>query len=120
MQDRTELLRILIAAGAKINAVTNRESSPLYDVITQLSVDKKGNKQDVLPLVSVLIQHGADTNFVSTNDDYGCFEYTEPLVIAAIKSSDSLVLQTILNAGGKLDNLKKCPLQACLDSPGNV
>ena len=112
IQDRTELLRVLIAAGAKINAVTNRTSSPLYDAITQLSVDKKGNKQDVLPLVSVLIQHGADTSFVCTSDDYG--------YIAAINFADSLVLQTILNAGGKLDNLKKCPLQACLESPGNV
>ena len=117
IQDRTELLRRLIAAGAKIN--TNEKYQPLYDVIVRLREDKEESKRDVLPLVCLLIQHGAEMNF-RVNGLCGVMAPREPLVIAAIKSVDSLVLQTILNAGVKVDNPERCPFHACFEPPGKI
>ena len=138
MTDRAELLRELISTGAVINSDMEEVSSPLYDVVSTLNVDKNDMKQDILPLVSMLLQNGADPNFVYNKKlDYikrmivlqqlGLHDSSvvvedvrQPLVVAAIKFSDSTVLQALIDAGVKLDHLEACPLTACMETKGKL
>ena len=136
MTDRTELVEFLLRTGAVINSDSNEKFSPLYDVITHLAEDKKGNRQNILPLVSVLIRHGFDPNYSSDkrrqnfntmvllghlglpfNPRFIDVEY-ENVAMAALKYADSEVLQTILDAGGKLENLQVCPFEECFRATG--
>ena len=137
MVDRTELLKAVIAHGAFTNLDKDAISSALYMVVTKLSVGKDGKKQNILPLVKVLLQNGADPDFVYDKridifktlmiaHHFGMRYHPrlqeddqDPLIIAAIKFSDADVLQALLDAGGHLDCHGINVLQACIESKGS-
>jgi hypothetical protein len=86
--ETSELARLLLAAGAKVNVKDNLDYTPLHVAI--------GSKDESAALVALLLEHGANPRAVNH------LGWT-PLHTAALEAKDTSILELLVKKGAPLD-----------------
>ena len=103
------VVRLLIRAGAKVNAL-DRGESPLREALSERALDKPAEKAErkvqALEIVKLLVDAGANTDGlnrpVSKLDKLGKYLYNPPLAMAA-QQGNIAVVRYLLEKGADVD-----------------